>query len=99
MASDKIQLEILGLSSSQSQSGSFALVLGEVEGNRRLPIIIGGFEAQAIAIVLENMTPSRPLTHDLFKNFAERFDITINWNYCYPAKSTCGHDGSTAYYQ
>ena len=74
---NKIGLEIIGLSYSQTQSGAYALVLGEKEGNRRLPIIIGGFEAQAIAIELENMTPSRPLTHDLFKTFASTFDIKI----------------------
>lgn len=74
---DKIKLEILGLSSSQSQSGSFALVLGEVEGNRRLPIIIGMFEAQAIAIEIEKIMPNRPMTHDLFKAFAHNFDYTI----------------------
>lgn len=73
----KIQLDIVGLSYSQTQSGAYALVLGEQEGKRRLPIIIGGFEAQAIAIELEDMTPSRPLTHDLFKSFAEAFDIKI----------------------
>ncbi len=77
MASDKIKLEILGLSSSQSQSGSFALVLGEVDGNRRLPIIIGMFEAQAIAIEIEEITPNRPMTHDLFKAFSINFDIKI----------------------
>jgi hypothetical protein len=74
---NKIGLEIIGLSYSQTQSGAYALVLGEKEGNRRLPIIIGGFEAQAIAIELENMTPSRPLTHDLFKTFASTFEIQI----------------------
>ena len=74
---NKIGLEIIGLSYSQTQSGAYALVLGEKVGNRRLPIIIGGFEAQAIAIELENMTPSRPLTHDLFKTFATTFDINI----------------------
>ena len=74
---NKIGLEIIGLSYSQTQSGAYALVLGEKEGKRRLPIIIGGFEAQAIAIELENMTPSRPLTHDLFKTFATTFDISI----------------------
>lgn len=73
----KIQLEILGLSSSQSQTGSFALVLGEVGGNRRLPIIIGMFEAQAIAIEIEGITPNRPMTHDLFKAFANKFHFTI----------------------
>ncbi len=73
----KIGLDIIGLSYSQTQSGAYALVLGEKEGQRRLPIIIGGFEAQAIAIELEKMTPSRPLTHDLFKSFAASFDINI----------------------
>lgn len=75
---DKIRLEILGLSSSQSQSGSFALVLGEVNGNRRLPIIIGMFEAQAIAIEIERITPNRPMTHDLFKSFAHNFNFDVN---------------------
>ena len=74
---NKIGLEIIGLSYSQTQSGAYALVLGEKEEIRRLPIIIGGFEAQAIAIELENMTPSRPLTHDLFKTFASTFEIKI----------------------
>lgn len=74
---EKIKLDIVGLSYSQTQSGAYALVLGESTGKRRLPIIIGGFEAQAIAIELEKMTPSRPLTHDLFKNFADEFDIHI----------------------
>lgn len=74
---DKIKLEILGLSSSQSQSGSFALVLGEVNGNRRLPIIIGIFEAQAIAIEIEKIIPNRPMTHDLFKSFAINFGYDI----------------------
>ena len=74
---EKVKLEIIGLSYSQTQSGAYALVLSEVNGPRRLPIIIGGFEAQAIAIELENMVPTRPLTHDLFKNFASAFDISI----------------------
>jgi bifunctional DNase/RNase len=74
---EKIKLEIIGLSYSQTQSGAYALVLGEANGKRRLPIIIGGFEAQSIAIELEKMTPSRPLTHDLFKTMAGSFDITI----------------------
>lgn len=74
---DKIKLDIVGLSYSQTQSGAYALVLGEVNGRRRLPIIIGGFEAQAIAIEIEKMTPSRPLTHDLFKSFAELFNIAV----------------------
>jgi uncharacterized protein len=73
----KILLEVIGLSYSQTQTGAYALVLGEAEGNRRLPIIIGGFEAQAIAIELEKMAPSRPLTHDLFKKFAEAFKISV----------------------
>lgn len=73
----KIKLEILGLSSSQSQTGSFALVLGEEGGNRRLPIIIGMFEAQAIAIEMEKITPSRPMTHDLFKSFALKFKFSV----------------------
>jgi len=73
----KVRLEIVGLSYSQTQSGAYALVLGESAGTRRLPIIIGGFEAQAIAIELEKMSPSRPLTHDLFKAFAETFDIKV----------------------
>jgi hypothetical protein len=74
---DKIRLEIIGMSYSQSQSGAYALVLGVPGENRRLPIIIGGFEAQAIAIELEKMKPTRPLTHDLFKNFADHFGILI----------------------
>ena len=78
MGMKKVRLEIVGLSYSQTQSGAYALVLGESAGTRRLPIIIGGFEAQAIAIELEKMTPSRPLTHDLFKTFAETFDINVN---------------------
>ncbi|MBC7412654.1 MAG: bifunctional nuclease family protein [Bacteroidia bacterium] len=73
----KIKLEIAGLSYSQSQSGAYALVLVEEQGQRRLPIIIGGFEAQAIAIELEKMTPSRPLTHDLFKSFADAFEVSM----------------------
>ncbi|MCF6352726.1 MAG: bifunctional nuclease family protein [Cyclobacteriaceae bacterium] len=74
---DKIKLDILGLSSSQSQSGSFALVLGEEKGDRRLPIIIGMFEAQAIAIEIEKIIPNRPMTHDLFKSFAHQLDFTV----------------------
>lgn len=73
----KIKLDIVGLSYSQTQSGAYALVLGEVGGNRRLPIIIGGFEAQAIAVEIEKMQPSRPLTHDLFKTFAHEFKIKM----------------------
>lgn len=74
---NKIELEIIGMSYSQSQSGAYALILGEKKGKRRLPIIIGGFEAQAIAIELEKMKPARPLTHDLFKSFADTFRINI----------------------
>lgn len=73
----KIKLEIIALSYSQTQSGAYALVLGEANGKRRLPVIIGGYEAQAIAIQIENMKPSRPLTHDLMKTFAESFNIVI----------------------
>lgn len=73
----KIKLDIVGLSYSQTQSGACALVLGEVNGRRRLPIIIGGFEAQAIAIEIEKMTPARPLTHDLFKDLAEAYHVSI----------------------
>ncbi|WP_316839544.1 bifunctional nuclease family protein [Pedobacter gandavensis] len=73
----KVKLEIIGLSYSQTQSGAYALVLGEVNGRRRLPIIIGAFEAQAIAIEIEKMVPSRPLTHDLFKTFAQTYHVQI----------------------
>ena len=73
----KLKLDIVGLSYSQTQSGAYALVLGEVNGRRRLPIIIGGFEAQAIAIEIEKMSPSRPLTHDLFKSLTIHFNIAI----------------------
>ncbi len=75
---DKVRLHIKGLSYSQTQSGAYALVLGEDDGERRLPIIIGGFEAQSIAIALEkDVNPPRPLTHDLFKNFADLFAIGL----------------------
>ena len=75
---DKVRLHIKGLSYSQTQSGAYALVLGEDDGERRLPIIIGGFEAQSIAIALEkDVNPPRPLTHDLFKNFADTFGIGL----------------------
>ena len=72
-----VELEILGLSSNHSQSGSFTLVLGETEGSRRLPIVIGMFEAQAIAIEIEKIVPNRPMTHDLFKSFASSFHFDI----------------------
>ncbi len=74
---EKIKLEILGLTASRSQSGSFALVLGEQDGNRRIPIVIGMFEAQAIAVELEKIVSSRPMTHDLFKSLCHSFDIVI----------------------
>lgn len=73
----RIRLEIVGMSYSQSQSGAYALILGEVKGNRRLPIIIGGAEAQAIAVELEKIKPTRPLTHDLFKSFADTYHIHL----------------------
>jgi uncharacterized protein len=73
----KVELEIIALSHSVTQSQNYAVVLGEVEGSRRLPIVIGGFEAQAIAVVLERMTPNRPLTHDLLKNVMTAFAIEV----------------------
>ncbi len=73
----KIKLNVLGISYSQTRSGAYALVLTEENGDRRIPIIIGGFEAQAIAIQLEGLQPPRPLTHDLFHNFARAFHIEI----------------------
>ena len=73
----KVKLNILGLSYSQTQTGAYALVLAEENGDRRIPIIIGGVEAQAIAIQLEELEPPRPLTHDLFKSFAVAFSINI----------------------
>lgn len=73
-----VRLKIKGISYSQTQNGAYALILNEVNGDRKLPIVIGAFEAQSIAIALEKeIRPPRPLTHDLFKNFAERFDIVI----------------------
>lgn len=73
----KVELEIIALSDSNSSTNSYAIVLGEKHGNRRLPVIIGAFEAQAIAIELEKMKPARPLTHDLFKNFADTFQLRL----------------------
>ncbi|RUT79279.1 bifunctional nuclease family protein [Ancylomarina longa] len=73
----KIKLNVLGLSYSQTQTGAYALVLSEEDGDRRIPIIIGGVEAQSIAIQLEELEPPRPLTHDLFKSFAEAFSVQI----------------------
>jgi uncharacterized protein len=73
----RVKLKVLGISYSQTQSGAYALILVEENGDRRVPIIIGGFEAQAIVIKLENLEPPRPLTHDLFRSFAAEFNITI----------------------
>ncbi|MGB2848708.1 MAG: bifunctional nuclease family protein, partial [Saprospiraceae bacterium] len=73
----KIELEIVTLSHSISQSHNYAVVLGEMDGTRKLPIVIGSFEAQAIAVAMEKMNPNRPLTHDLFKNALDTFDIEI----------------------
>ena len=98
----KLKLEILGLSSSHSQTGSFALVLGEVSGSRRLPIIIGTFEAQAIAIEIEKISPNRPMTHDLFKSFSHHFNIKVKEiiisdlkEGVFFAKIVCEHLGQT----
>ncbi len=73
----RIKLKVMGISYSQTQSGAYALLLIEENGERRIPIIIGGFEAQAIVIKLENLEPPRPLTHDLFKKFADQFKIAV----------------------
>lgn len=77
MSEKRVELEVLGLSSGQSHSGSFALVLGEKHGKKRLPIIIGMAEAQSIAIEIEQIKPNRPFTHDLFKSFCEEFDLQV----------------------
>ena len=74
---EKVKLNVLGISYSQTQTGAYALVLAEENGRRRIPIIVGGFEAQAIAIQLEGLKPPRPLTHDLFLNFAHTFNIDL----------------------
>lgn len=74
---EKVRLDIIALSHSVTQSHNYAVILGEQQGKRRLPIVIGGFEAQAIAVAMENMTPNRPLTHDLFKNTLDSFDIQL----------------------
>ena len=106
----KVELEIVALSHSITQSNSYAVILGEVGGTRRLPIVIGGFEAQAIAVALENMHPSRPLTHDLMKNFMTSFDIQLQEVYicdlqegifyaklvCYTANDTIEIDSRTS---
>lgn len=73
----RVKLKVMGMSYSQTQSGAYALLLIEENGDRRIPIIIGGFEAQAIVIKLENLEPPRPLTHDLFKRFADQFHIAV----------------------
>jgi bifunctional DNase/RNase len=98
----KIELEIVALSHSITQTHSYAVVLGEVNGLRRLPIVIGGFEAQAIAVALERMQPSRPLTHDLFANFMSTFNIDLNEVIIYKleegiffAKLICQNDDET----
>ncbi len=75
---EKIQVDILGISSSPSNAGAYALILKELHGNRRLPIIIGAFEAQAIALELEGMKPPRPLTHDLMKTIIDTFAVSLN---------------------
>ena len=96
----KIELEIVALSHSITQTHSYAVVLGEVDGLRRLPIVIGGFEAQAIAVALERMQPSRPLTHDLFASFMTTFGIELTEVVIYKleegiffSKLMCRHDG------
>jgi len=73
----RIKLKVMGISYSQTQSGAYALLLIEENGERRIPIIIGGFEAQAIVIKLENFEPPRPLTHDLIKKIADQFNIAV----------------------
>ncbi len=99
---EKKELEIVALSHSMSQSQNYAVILGEKEGTRRLPIIIGAFEAQAIAVAMEGMTPNRPLTHDLFKNALETFGITLRevvinnlLDGIFYALLVCEHEGVT----
>lgn len=77
MENDKLELKILGISSGHTNA-SYTLILEEVEGNRKLPVVIGAFEAQAIAIQIEQIEPPRPMTHDLFKTFADNFDVTVD---------------------
>jgi uncharacterized protein len=98
----RIKLKVMGISYSQTQSGAYALILIEENGERRIPIIIGGFEAQAIVIKLENLDPPRPLTHDLFKKFADEFNISISEVMIYKleegvffSKLVCGNDQKT----
>jgi hypothetical protein len=97
----KVRLEISGIAYSQAQSGSYVLTLSEAAGNRKLPIVIGGFEAQAIAVELEKMIPNRPLTHDLIKSFCDSFDVVIKEVLIYKfvegvfyAKLICEKDGT-----
>lgn len=99
---NKIELEIVALSHSITQSHSYAVVLGEVNGLRRLPIVIGGFEAQAIAVALENIAPTRPLTHDLLKNTLDIFNIKLTeiiinnlQDGVFYAQLVCEKDGQT----
>ncbi len=98
----KIELDIVALSHSVTQSHNYAVVLGELKGSRRLPIVIGGFEAQAIAVAMERMTPNRPLTHDLFKNALETFNVELKeviinnlLDGIFYARLICLHDGKT----
>ncbi len=99
---DKLQVDILGLSTSPHTNGAYALILYEVEGKRKLPIIIGGFEAQAIALKLENIKPPRPFTHDLFKTVADTFSLHVRevfidelHNETFYAKVICEMNGDT----
>ncbi|HCI55461.1 MAG TPA: bifunctional nuclease family protein [Bacteroidales bacterium] len=96
----RIKLKVLGVSYSQTQSGAYALILMEEKGERRIPIIIGGFEAQSIVIKIENLEPPRPLTHDLFKSFADAFGIDITEVFIYKledgiffSKLVCNRNG------
>jgi len=90
----KIELEIVALSHSVTQSHNYAVVLGEIEGTRRLPIVIGSFEAQAIAVAMERMSPNRPLTHDLFKSTLDTFNVINNLLDCiFFARLVCIKDG------
>ncbi len=98
----RVKLKVMGISYSQTQSGAYALILLEEKGDRRIPIIIGGFEAQAIVIKLENLDPPRPLTHDLFKKFADEFNISITEVMIYKleegvffSKLVCSNDEKT----
>jgi len=98
----KIKLEIVGITYSQTQSGSYVLTLAEVAGKRKLPIVIGGFEAQAIAVELEKMVPNRPLTHDLIKSFCISYGVIVTEVIIYKflegvfyAKIICEKDGQT----